>query len=118
MGQGDFSWAGMGSSPNQPRIADGVVGRAKGALGQANFSLPAVMPAIEWIRVTSRASSKVIFGMMPGIALAIKVFPQPGGPDKRILCAPAAAISKALLTWACPLMSAKIDRGVESANAR
>jgi len=37
-------------------------------------------PATEWMAVTSRDSSIVKAGMMPGKRSASRVFPHPGGP--------------------------------------
>jgi len=56
---------------------------------------------------TSSASSSVISGRIPGRQRAIIVLPLPGGPIISTLWPPAAAISSARLTAACPLTSAK-----------
>ena len=55
-------------------------------------SLPR-FPAMEYILVTSSISSNVSRGSIEASVRAIMVFPAPGGPFKRILCPPAAAIS-------------------------
>lgn len=44
---------------------------------------------------------------MLGKACAKKVFPEPGGPINKILCPPAAAISRARLALDCPLIKAR-----------
>ena len=44
---------------------------------------------------------------MVGSRLASMVFPEPGGPESRQLCPPAAAISRALLACSCPTTSKK-----------
>ena len=44
---------------------------------------------------------------MLGRRLAIMLLPEPGEPMSRMLWPPAAAISRALLTFSCPLTSAK-----------
>ena len=53
------------------------------------------VPATEWIRVTSSASSRVSGGRMPGRRRPSIVLPVPGGPASSMLCSPAAAISSA-----------------------
>ena len=55
----------------------------------------ASVPATEWIRVTSSASSRVSGGRIPGRRRPSIVLPVPGGPARSTLCSPAAAISSA-----------------------
>ena len=50
-------------------------------------------------------------GIIPGSALDNIVFPDPGGPDIRILCPPAAEIINALLAVSCPTTSAISNSG-------
>ena len=52
------------------------------------------VPATEWMRVTSSASSLVSGGRMPGSRRPSIVLPVPGGPASSTLCSPAAASSK------------------------
>ncbi len=56
-------------------------------------------PATEWILVVSSDSSVFMGGKMPDSRRASMVFPEPGLPIISKLCAPAAAISKALFTF-------------------
>ena len=53
------------------------------------------VPATEWMRVTSSASSRVSGGRMPGSRRPSIVLPVPGGPASSTLCSPAAASSSA-----------------------
>ena len=55
------------------------------------------------LEVCNSASCRVKSGKIPGSRRASMDFPEPGGPDIRILCPPAAAISKARFTFSCPL---------------
>ena len=65
-------------------------------------------PAMECILVVSSDSAGVVMGgMMVGMRRASIVFPDPGEPIMMTLWPPAAATSRARLTWACPLTSAK-----------
>ena len=68
-----------------------------------------VRPSTEWIWVTSRASSLVMSGRMEGRRLASMDLPEPGGPTIKILCPPAAAISKTRFT--CPFTWEKSGPG-------
>ena len=65
------------------------------------------VPAILCIFVISNASSKLKSGKIVGSLLASIVFPEPGLPIKRQLCAPAAATSRALLMFSWPFTSEK-----------
>ena len=56
-------------------------------------------PATEWIWVVSKLSPKESGGKIDGNRLAIMDFPLPGGPIIIKLCPPAAATSKARLTF-------------------
>src|SRR5439155_856630 len=64
-------------------------------------------PATEWMVLTSTASSRASGGRMPGRRLASIVFPEPGGPTKRMLLPPAAATSSARRAMICPRTSAR-----------
>ena len=66
-----------------------------------------VSPATEWISVDWIISSRLMSGRMVGSRFAIMDLPAPGGPTIRMLCPPAAAISKARFTFSCPLTSEK-----------
>ncbi len=55
--------------------------------------------------VVCKISSRLISGRIEVRRLASIVFPEPGGPIIRMLCPPAAAISRARLTCICPLTS-------------
>jgi len=57
--------------------------------------------------VTSSVSSVVMSGRIEGSARARRVFPEPGGPERSRLCAPAAEISNARLAWDWPLIAEK-----------
>ena len=70
------------------------------------------MPATEWMRVASSASSKVMSGRIVGTQRAISVLPLPGGPINSTLCPPAAAISRARLARLCA--EKKIMLGTDS----
>jgi len=65
------------------------------------------IPATEWIRVTSSASARVSVGRIEGSRRASIVLPVPGGPARRRLCSPAAAISSARRPRSCPRTSAR-----------
>ena len=103
---------GRGKLPPPARpIADTVwCGARNGRCAIIGCSRP-VSPATEWISVHWIISSRLISGSMPGRRFAIIDLPAPGGPTMRILCPPAAAISKARLTFSCPLTSAKSGSG-------
>ena len=70
----------------------------------------AAVPATEWMRVTSSASSRVSGGRIAGRRRASIVLPVPGGPASRRLCAPAAAISSARRARSWPRTSARSGR--------
>ena len=74
--------------------------REQGPLGASS-------PATEWMRVTSSASSRVSAGSSDGSRRASIVLPVPGGPARRTLCSPAAAISSARRPRSCPRTSAR-----------
>jgi hypothetical protein len=59
---------------------------------------------IEYIFDISIASSKVRSGSIVAKDFARRVFPLPGGPSIKILCPPAAAISRALFACFCPMI--------------
>jgi hypothetical protein len=69
---------------DQPRIREGVVGRAKGRVVTHAVWSP-VRPATRWIRVVSIASARVIAGRMVVSRRASIDVPAPGGPSKRRL---------------------------------
>ena len=60
------------------------------------------VPATEWMRVVSSASSKRMSGRIVGMQRAISVLPEPGGPIISTLWPPAAAISSARLALLWP----------------
>ena len=60
-----------------------------------NKSPSGSVPATECTLVASIASSKLIGGRIDGMRLESIDFPVPGGPIRRTLCPPAAAISSA-----------------------
>ena len=74
---------------------------------QISRSAPRAPAESEWIFVTVIASASVSGGRMPGRRRASIVLPVPGGPTKRTLWPPAAAISSARLAVSCPLTSEK-----------
>ena len=69
-----------------------------------------LLPDADWSRwmfvgeLGLDGSVRPVHGMLP---VAIMLLPQPGLPMRIILCPPAAATSKARLTFSCPLTSAK-----------
>ena len=69
------------------------------------------IPATEWMRVTSSASSCSSGGRIPGRRRASIVFPVPGGPASRRLWPPAAAISSARRARSWPRTSARSGSG-------
>lgn len=75
-----------------------------------------ILPATECIFVVSNASSRVIGGRMVGTRRASIVLPEPGEPIIITLWPPAAATSKARLTYSCPLTSAKSSENSHSAS--
>ena len=60
-----------------------------------------------YILVSSRASCSSKGGSIDAKHFAIRVLPDPGEPDIKILCPPAAAISNAFFAFCCPLTSLK-----------
>ena len=91
--------------PKMPAAETVWCGARKGRAAMSGR--PSSRPAALWIFVTSIASSNSRGGRMPVIRRAIIVFPAPGGPMKRRLCAPAAATSSARLACSCPRTSEK-----------
>ena len=75
------------------------------------------VPATEWMRVTSSASSRVSGGRMPGSRRASIVLPVPGGPASRTLCSPAAASSSARRPRSWPRTSARSGRNGSSSSS-
>lgn len=65
----------------------------------------------ECIFAIAIASSGVGSGRRLAAALARRVLPAPGGPEKRILWCPAIAIVSARLARDCPLMSSRHGDG-------
>lgn len=64
----------------------------------SDVSFP-IFPAMECICVVSRLSLRVRGGRIEGRRFAIMDLPQPGEPTRMMLCPPAAATSKARLTF-------------------
>ena len=79
----------------------------QGNLDAKNVAMvhPRVAATIESIYVDE--GDIVIAGKIDGKERASIVFPLPGGPDIRILCPPAAAISRARLVCSCPFICAR-----------
>ncbi len=108
------SVASPGRSPGPPptiAAAEAVWCGARNGRTATSGRPGASRPATEWMRVTSRASSSVSGGRIPGRRRASIVFPMPGGPARIRLCAPAAAISSARRARSCPRTSARSGGG-------
>ena len=75
------------------------------------------VPATEWIRVTSSASSRVSGGRIPGRRRPSIVLPVPGGPARSTLCSPAAASSSARRPRSWPRTSARSGRNGSSSSS-
>lgn len=69
------------------------------------------VPVMLWIFRVSIASSMVSGGSMVGRRLMSMDFPEPGGPIRSMLWRPVAAMVRARLARAWPLMSAKSSWG-------
>ena len=106
-------WCARLASPGRgpgPAAHDAAARRCDAELGTAGtvderVVRPEGCPATEWIRVTSSASSSVSGGRRPGSRRASIVLPVPGGPARRRLWRPAAAISSARRARAWPRTS-------------
>ena len=72
------------------------------------------VPAREWIAVSSRASSGVRSGRMPGIRSAMLVLPAPLGPSRRRWWPPAAATSTAYRASGMPRRSDRSTSSIRS----
>ena len=70
-------------------------GAARGTGARVTSPPPPRSPAIDWMRVTSIASSALSGGRIDGSRRAIIVLPVPGGPCRNRLWPPAAATSSA-----------------------
>ena len=70
-----------------------------------------VIPATEYTSVVCRDSCRVISGRMDGSRRASMDLPEPGEPISSTLWPPAAATSRARLTFSWPMTSAKSGRG-------
>ena len=102
---------GRGIVPPPESPTDEIVwcGLRNGRCEMSGLSFGSI-PAIEWIFVTSSASSKVKSGSIPLMRWASIVFPVPGLPMSSTLWLPAAAISKARFIFSCPFTSQKSSR--------
>ena len=99
---------GWSEAPPPMRATSEMVwwGLRKGRWWRSEMLRPS-LPATECTFVVSRLSLSVKSGRMEGSRLAIILLPQPGLPMRMMLWPPAAATSKARLTFSCPLTSAK-----------
>ncbi len=111
MGEGELARFRVGPAPGQRRGRGAVVrGRGRGAWKRGRCREAGG-------RRRSRSASPRVTppgraaGRRPGRRLASIVFPAPGGPDIRRLCAPAAASSRARRGRACPRTSARSTSG-------
>src|SRR5262249_61297141 len=82
-------------------------------IGRRDTATPSLSraPEAEYTLVSCTFSSPVKGGRIPGSALASRDFPSPGGPIRRRLCPPAAAIQAAPLAVAWPRISPKSTAG-------